>query len=99
MSKLLFGSIDFSRLLELAKAGDKSFTKHKNGKLYVGINVWINDKKDDFDNDASIQTNFKEATKEQRHYFGNLKFSEFKEPKPLGAEDTAFIPEEEDLPF
>lgn len=99
MSKLLFGSIDFSKLLELAKAGDKSFTKHKNGKLYVSLNVWINDEKDKVGNDASIQTNFKDATKEQKHYFGNLKFSEFKEPKPLGAEDTAFIPEEEDLPF
>ena len=31
MAQLLVGSINFSKLLELAKQGDKAFTKAKNG--------------------------------------------------------------------
>lgn len=98
MSKLYYGSIDFSKLLELAKAGNKAFTKAQNGKIYVNLNVWINDEKDQFGNDASIQTNFKEATKDEKIYVGNLKVSEFKEPEALQENDNS-IPDESDLPF
>jgi hypothetical protein len=77
MSKLLYGSIDFSKLLELAKAGNKAFSKAKNGKIYLNLNVWLNDEKDQYGNDASLQTTFKDATKEEKNYFGNLKVSEF----------------------
>ena len=71
MSKLLYGSIDFSKLLELAKAGNKAFSKAQNGKIYVNINVWLNDEKDQYGNDASLQTNFKEATKDEKIYFNH----------------------------
>lgn len=98
MSKLMYGSLDFTKLLELAKAGNKAFSKAANGKIYLNLNVWINDEKDQFGNDASIQTSFKDATKEERHYFGNLKVSEFAEPKPL-EENNAEIPDPDDLPF
>lgn len=98
MSKLMYGSIDFSKLLELAKAGNKAFTKAENGKIYLNLNVWVNDEKDQYGNDASIQTNFKDATKDDRHYFGNLKFSEFKEPVAL-EENSNDIPDDIDLPF
>lgn len=98
MSKLLYGSLDFSKLLELAKAGNKAFSKADNGKIYCNVNVWINDEKDKFENDASIQTNFKESTKEDKIYFGNFKISEQKEPEPL-QENSAEIPDETDLPF
>jgi hypothetical protein len=98
MSKLLYGSIDFSKLLELAKSGNKAFSKADNGKIYLNLNVWINDEKDQFGNDASMQTSFKEATKEDKIYFGNLKISEQQSPKPL-EENNSEIPEADDLPF
>ena len=98
MSKLLYGSINFSKLLELAKAGNKAFSKADNGKIYLNLNVWINDEKDQFGNDASMQTSFKEATKEDKFYFGNLKISEQQAPKPL-EENSSDIPESDDLLF
>ena len=98
MSKLLYGSIDFSKLLELAKAGNKAFSKADNGKIYLNLNVWINDEKDQFGNDASMQTSFKEATKEDKFYFGNLKISEQQSPKPL-EENSSDIPESDDFQF
>ena len=96
MSKSLYGSIDFSKLLELAKSGNKAFSKADNGKIYLNLNVWINDEKDQFGNDASMQTSFKEATKEDKIYFGNLKMSEQQAPKPL-EENSSDIPETDDL--
>lgn len=98
MSKLLYGSVDFSKLLELAKAGNKAFSKASNGKIYLNLNVWINDKKDDFGNDASVQISFKDATKDEKVYCGNFKISEQKEPEPL-QENSSEIPDETDLPF
>lgn len=98
MSKLLYGSIDFTKLLELAKTGNKAFSRATNGKIYVNLNVWINDKKDEFGNDASVQINFKEATKDEKIYCGNFKISEQKEPEPL-QENSTDIPESDDLPF
>jgi len=98
MSKLLYGSIDFTKLLELAKAGNKAFSKADNGKIYLNLNVWINDEKDNYGNDASMQTSFKDAAKEDKIYFGNLKISEKKENEPV-PENSAEIPEVDDLPF
>lgn len=98
MAQLLYGSIDFSKLLELAKAGNKAFSKAENGKIYLNINVWINDEKDQYGNNASIQSNFKDATKEEKIYFGNLKLSEKKEPEPLQA-GSSDIPDADDLAF
>jgi len=98
MSKLYYGSIDFSKLLEQAKAGHKAFSKAENGKIYMNLNVWVNDQKDQYGNDASIQASYKEAPKEDKFYFGNLKESEFKEPVALEA-GSSDIPEGDDLPF
>jgi len=98
MSKLLYGSIDFTKLLELAKAGNKAFSKADNGKIYLNLNVWINDEKDNYGNDASMQTSFKDAAKEDKIYFGNLKISEKKENEPI-PENSVEIPEPDDLPF
>lgn len=98
MSKLLYGSIDFTKLIELAKAGNKAFSKAKNGKIYLNVNVWINDEKDNYGNDASIQTTFKDSTKEEKVYCGSLKLSEQKAPEVL-IENSDEIPEADDLPF
>lgn len=98
MSQLLYGSVDFTKLLELAKSGNKAFFKHENGKIYLNINVWINDEKDKYENIASLQTTFKDCTKEEKVYFGNLKLSEKKAPELL-QENSSEIPEADDLPF
>lgn len=97
MAQNLYGSIDFSKLLEEAKKGNKAFTRAANGKVYCNISVWINDEKDKYGNDASIQTSFKDATKEERLYVGNLTISEVKTQQlEPGAAD---IPDDDDLPF
>lgn len=98
MSKLYYGSIDFSKLLEQAKAGHKAFSKASNGKIYLNLNVWVNDEKDTYGNDASIQATFKDATKDDKFYFGNLKESDFNGSHPL-EENNEDIPEVDDLPF
>jgi len=97
MSKLMYGSLDFSKLLELAKSGNKAFSRAENGKIYLNLNVWINDEKDKFGKDASMQTSFKDATKEEKVYFGNLKISE-PTTKPL-EENNSTIPAADDLPY
>jgi hypothetical protein len=96
MSKLLYGSVDFSKLLELAKAGNKAFYKAANGKIYLNLNVWINDEKDNYGNDASVQITFKDATKEEKIYCGNFKISEQQAPQPVESND---FPEADDLPY
>lgn len=95
MSKLMYGSIDFSKLLEEAKKGNKAFSRSNNGKIYLNVNVWINDEKDQYGNIASIQTTFKDATKEDKFYIGNFKESA---PKDLET-NSAEIPKDDDLPF
>lgn len=96
MSKLLYGSINVSKILEEAKKGNKAFYKAENGTIYLNLNVWINDDKDNYGNIASIQSNFKDATKEEKFYFGNLKENERKEPEQPTSND---FPEADDLPF
>jgi hypothetical protein len=81
MSVSYYGSIDFTKLIEKAKAGDKAFTKTENGKIYLNVRVWVNDEQDNYGNIASFQSNFKGATKEDKFYFGNLK-----ESKPIEQE-------------
>ena len=93
MSQLLYGSIDFSKLLEQAKLGNKAFTKSENGKIYLNVRVWVNDELDKFGNVASFQSNFKGATKEDKFYFGNLKESTPTEEK-VNASD---IPSDDDF--
>ena len=81
MAQSFYGSIDFTKLIEKAKAGDKAFTKTENGKIYLNVRVWVNDEQDNYGNIASFQSNFKGATKEDKFYFGNLK-----ESKPIEQE-------------
>lgn len=92
-----YGSIDFSKLLEQAKAGSKAFTKsEKNGRIYLNVDVFIKDEVDQYGNIASIRGTFKGAQKEDKFYFANLKESApFVEQQPALNE----IPETDDLPF
>jgi hypothetical protein len=90
-----YGSIDFSKLMEQAKAGNKAFTKNDNGKIYLNVRVWVNDELDKYGNIASFQSNFKGATKEDKFYFGNLK-----ESTPIESQiESNDIPELDNLPF
>lgn len=90
-----YGSIDFSKLLEQAKNGNKAFSKNENGKIYLNVRVWVNDELDKYGNVASFQSNFKGANKEGRFYFGNLKESILIE-EPITSDD---IPDADGLPF
>ena len=96
MAQSFYGSIDFSKLIEQAKAGNKAFTKsEKNGKIYLNVDVYVKDEVDQFGNIASIRGTFKGATKEDKFYFANLKESQFNEQK-VEASDVDGL---DDLPF
>lgn len=100
-SKLMVGSINLTKLNNLARAANKAFSKSKNGDIYCNINVWLNDEADQYGNHASIKTNYKDMPKEEKNYIGNLKVleSQTNEPKPITDADFPAIPEDDDLPF
>ena len=75
MAQSYYGSIDFSKLIEQAKSGNKAFSKSENGKIYLNVRMYVNDEVDKFGNVASFQSNFKGAAKEDKFYFGNMKES------------------------
>jgi len=95
MSKKYYGSICFTDLHEALKQGHSAGNKGKNGKIYVDVNLWINDEKDQYGNDASIQLNAKKDSTDKKLYIANLKESERKE-ETLQAADLEPI---DDLPF
>ena len=97
MAQSFYGSIDFSKLLEQAKAGSKAFTKsEKNGKIYLNIDVYVKDEVDQYGNIASIRGTFKGAEKENKFYFANLKESQNNGAAPVESNE---IPSIDDLPF
>ncbi len=93
MATGLWGSIclqDFLEKCQVAQAPDGSTwlnlsslppdrfkRSDKNGKIYAGINVWINDELDEYQNAAGIsfqQSQEERARQEKRKYVGNLKY-------------------------
>jgi hypothetical protein len=95
MAQSYYGSIDFTKLIEQAKSGNKAFSKSENGKIYLNVRMYVNDEVDKFGNIASFQSNFKGATKEDKFYFGNMK-----ESTPIeGQVEAVDVPETDDLPF
>jgi hypothetical protein len=95
MAQSYYGSIDFSKLIEQAKSGNKAFSKSENGKIYLNVRMYVNDEVDKFGNVASFQSNFKGAGKEDKFYFGNMKESTPIENKI----DLVDIPDFDGLPF
>jgi len=96
MSKTYYGSIDFSKLIEEAKKGNKAFHKsEKNGRIYLNVQVFIKDEVDNFGNSMAIRSTFKGANKDDKFYFGNLKPSEETE-QPIQSNE---IPGEDELFF
>ncbi len=70
MSSLFSGSICVSDI-------DKSkLTQAKNGKLYLSVDIWINDQADQYGNTGSIsirQSKDEREAKTKKVYIGNLK--------------------------
>jgi len=95
MSQSFYGSINFTKLIEEAKKGNKAFTKTENGTIYLNTRIWVNDEPDQYGNIASLQSNFKGAQKEDKFYFGNLKKSTHTEQN-VSSND---IPNTDSLPF
>lgn len=88
-SESFYGSLNITELLEQLEKRHSSFTKADNGKIYMNVTVWLNEEKDKFGNDMSIQANTKEGnTQEKKFYLGNCKKTVRKENKPLNSSDT-----------
>lgn len=106
MSRLFYGSINITELLDRAKELHSAFSKSdKNKKVYCNISVWLNDEPDEYGNVMAIKL---AATKEAlqkdaeqgKVYIGNCKESEEKPPQPLTANDAkTFTQIADDLPF
>lgn len=93
-----------TKLLEEAKAGKSAFTKSaKNGNIYCNIAMWLNDEKDQFGNDGSIQINGKKEEREKEGkgaYVGNFMKQGVSEPIAAPATDLAAMAEDlGKLPF
>jgi hypothetical protein len=97
MAQTNYGSIDFSKLLEEAKKGNKAFHKSdKNGRIYLNVQVFIKDEVDNFVNSMAIRSTFKGATKDDKFYFGNFKPSKEQEQQQS---NNFNIPGEDELFF
>lgn len=98
MSKLFYGSIDLTLLIEQAKAKHSAFTKGTNGHVYASVNVWLNEERDKFGNIMSVQINPSKEAKDidKRMYIGNLKESEG--AKPVSDRDVNGLDADFDVP-
>lgn len=100
MSTLYYGSICLSDLIDAAKQKHSAFNKAQNGKIYVNINVWLNDEKDKFGNVMALQLNPAKEKKDvdQKLYIGNCKESD--NSKPVSDRDLKGIGADlDDIPF
>jgi len=91
MAQILTGSIC---LTDIPK--DKITKSEKNGKLYLNINVFINDEPDQYSNNGAIaiqQSKDEREAKAKRTYIGNVKFAQ----QPPAAAPTQELLN--DLPF
>lgn len=92
MSKRFYGSLSFTEIYDQAKKGHSAFRKAENGKIYFDVTIWLNDQKDKYGNDMSIQINPKKDRKEidGNPYIGNAKLAE-QQNTPVSSRD---IPDE-----
>lgn len=74
MGKPLQGSINFTELMNAAKAANTAFSRsEKNKQVYANVTLWINDEPDQYGNTVSLQLNPKRDTPDKKIYFGNFK--------------------------
>lgn len=96
MSRLFYGSIDLTKLLEQAKEKHTAFVKApSNGHIYANINVWLNDEPDEYDNMMGIKLSPTKAAIEKdpdtaKIYIGNCKESD-NVSAPINSKDIAAI--------
>jgi hypothetical protein len=64
-------SICLDQLYAASKAGHPSVTKHNNGKTYINLTLWFNDKEDQYGNDISVQLTQPKDYTEKATYVGN----------------------------
>jgi len=86
MSQILNGSICLSDIPK-----DKMTKSEKNGKVYVNVNIYVNDEADQFGNDGSISVTQSKQEREQkvkRVYIGNVKKPAFTASAPSAAQQT-----------
>lgn len=93
MATLFLGSLQVSELLEQLKAGHDAFKKANNGKIYANVQIWLNDKPDDYGNILSVQLNPAKDSKFQKKYIINAKEQEVRS-KDLNADDVSKIVDE-----
>lgn len=100
MAQSYYGSIDYNKLIEALKSGKVKTFKTEQGKRYININFWVNDKADQYGNHASVSLPLKDEFKEEKNkvvYIGNLKKSE---PKTIEDNGDDFNDDlDNDLPF
>ena len=92
MNQLFIGSICVSDIPK-----DK-LTQAKNGKLYLNIDIWINENVDQYGNIGSVsvrQSKEEREAKLKKVYFGNFKTSDLKPSAPAAPNDDVLS----DLPF
>lgn len=98
MSTIIAGSIDLNKI-------DKSrIVAGKNGAKYYKISIILNDEKDQYGNDCSIQegqTKEERAARKERKYIGNGKTIYSGQPQPKQQAQNEILPQEDDsnLPF
>lgn len=100
MSTLFGGSMCLNDIVEKAKAGHSAFSKAGNGKVYFNVNIWVNDQKDKFGNEVSIQLSSKKENRESegKVYIGNAKMVESQNnAAPVASADVEIS--FDDLPF
>ena len=102
MAQRFYGSICLSDLLACAKAAHSAFSRANNGKAYANIDIYINDKPDQYGNSLVIQLHSKKEMYEQEGhtYIGNCKLSDNRPqakaaPAKKGSKQFA----DDDLPF
>jgi hypothetical protein len=77
MNQLFNGSICVSDIPK------EKLTQAKNGKLYLNIDIWINENVDQYGNIGSVsvrQSKEQREAKERKTYIGNFKKSELRQP-------------------
>jgi hypothetical protein len=102
MSERINASICLTDIGEKVRQGHSAVTiGKKNGKKYLNVTIWINDEKDKYDNDVSIQLNSKQESQEAegKVYVGNGKTNRLSALPSTLAPTMASETDPKDLPF
>lgn len=100
MSRLFFGSIDLTVMLEAAKKKHSAYKRAGRKKhVYGNITLWLNEEPDNFGYAISMKLNPELNTKDESIYIGNLKEHLFMRGESLTDKDVSALQNDDDLPF